>query len=170
MQRRKLLKLGFASAAALALLGGGVALLHAPAWRDNRLTDAARRVLASIARAVLDGSLPAPPGAQSAALDAHLDRMDATLRVLPPSMQTEVGDLLALLASAPGRLALTGLATDWPLATVPQVQDALQGMRTSRIDLRKQAYQALRDLTHAAYFASAETWTQFGYPGPTRLA
>ena len=92
MQRRKLLKLGFASAAALALLGGGVALLHAPAWRDERLTDAGRRVLASIARAVLDGSLPAPPEAQLAALDAHLDRMDATLRALPPSMQAEVGE------------------------------------------------------------------------------
>jgi hypothetical protein len=170
MQRRKLLKLGFASATALALLGSGVALFRAPAWRNNRLTDAGRQVLASVARAVLDGSLPAPNGAQSAALDAHLERMDATLRALPPSMQTEVGDLLALLASAPGRMALTGLAIDWPLATVPQVQDALQAMCTSRIDLRKQAYQALRDLTHAAYFASAETWTQFGYPGPTKLA
>ena len=170
MQRRKLLKLGFASAATLALAGGGFALLHAPAWRNDRLTDVGRRVLASIARAVLDGSLPTPAEAQLVALDSHLERMDATLRALPPSMQTEVGDLLALLGVAPGRLALTGLASDWSLASVPQVQEALQAMRTSHFDLRKQAYQALRDLTHAAYFASAETWTQFGSPGPIRLA
>jgi hypothetical protein len=170
MQRRNLLKLGFASAATLALVGGGFALFHAPAWRNDQLTDVGRRVLAAIARAVLDGSLPTSAEAQRLALNSHLERMDATLRALPPPMQAEVGDLLALLGTAPGRRALTGLATDWPLATVAQIQDALQTMRTSRIDLRKQAYHALRDLTHAAYFASAETWTQFGYPGPTKLA
>jgi hypothetical protein len=170
MHRRNLLKLGIASATTLALVGGGFALLHTTAWRNARLTDVGRRVLAAIARAVLDGSLPTPAEAQLAALDSHLDRMDATLRALPPSMQAEVGDLLSLLGAAPGRRVLAGLATDWPLATVTEVQDALQSMRTSRIDLRKQAYHALRDLTHAAYFSSSQTWSQFGYPGPTQLA
>jgi hypothetical protein len=170
MQRRSLLKLGLASAATLALVGGGFALFHATAWRSDRLTDVGRRVLAAVARAVLDGSLPTLAEAQLAALNSHLDRMDATIRELPTSIQTEVGDLLALLDSAPGRLALTGMAPDWSAATVTQLQDALQTMRTSRIDLRKQAYHALRDLTHAAYFASAATWTQLGYPGPIQLA
>ena len=40
-------------------------------------------------------------------------------------------------------------------------------MRASRIALRQQAYHALRDLTHAAYFADAATWARLGYPGPT---
>jgi len=104
-----------------------------------------------------------------AALAGHLDRMDATLRAMSPATQGDVDDLLALLALAPGRIALAGLATDWPRAEVAQIQAALQAMRTSRISLRRQAYHALRDLTHAAYFAESATWVQLGYPGPVRL-
>ena len=95
--------------------------------------------------------------------------MDATLRALPTAMQREIADLLALLAIPPGRLALAGLTTDWPRADVLQLQSALQGMRTSRVSLRQQAYHALRDLTHGAYFADSATWSQLGYPGPTPI-
>ena len=169
MERRTLLKLGLASSAALALVGGGAALFYEPGWRDGRLTGAGRRVLSAVAHAVLDGSLPADAGPQQAALASHLDRMDATLRAMPSATQREVGDLLALLALPPGRLALAGLAADWRLADVAQIQAALQAMRTSRLDLRQQAYHALRDLTHAAYFADSATWAQLGYPGPIKI-
>lgn len=169
MQRRTLLKLGVTGGAALALIGGGAALFYEPAWRDGRLTETGRRVLGAIARAVLDGSLPAGPAPQGDAIAAHLERMDATLRAMPPATQREVGDLLALLALPPGRLALAGLATDWVHADVAQIQAALQAMRSSRLALRRQAYHALRDLTHAAYFADSATWAQLGYPGPTKI-
>lgn len=169
MQRRTLLKLGIASTVTLALVGGGVAWLYEPAWHDGRLTVTGRKVLAAIARAVLDGSLPADASLQTAALASHLDRMDATVRAMPAATQREVGDLLALLALPPGRLALAGLSTDWPRADVVQVQAAMQAMRTSRLTLRQQAYHALRDLTHAAYFASGATWAQLGYPGPAKI-
>lgn len=170
MQRRSLLKLGLSGTIALTLVGGGVALLYTPTWRGGRLTQSGRHVLGGIARAVLDGSLPAAAGPQADALVSHLDRMDATLRALPPPTQHEVANLLALLATAPGRLALTGLSADWAQASVAQTQAALEGMRTSRLSIRQQAYHALRDLTHAAYFASPETWPQLGYPGPVRVA
>jgi hypothetical protein len=169
VQRRRLLKLGLASAVTVALVGGGAAVFYAPAWRDGRLTDAGRGVLGGVARAVLDGSLPAEAGPQTVALAAHLERVDATLRAMPAATQREVGDLLTLLALPPGRLALAGLATDWRLAEVAQIQAALQTMRTSRLNLRRQAYHALRDLTHAAYFASSATWEQMGYHGPVKI-
>jgi hypothetical protein len=153
----------------LALAGGGAALLYEPAWRAGRLTDSGRAVLATVARAVLDGSLPSEGGLQHAALSAHLERMDGTLGALPPSTQREVSQLLALLAASPGRIALGGLATDWARADMAQVQAALQSMRTSRIALRQQAYHALRDLTHAAYFADSASWAQLGYPGPAQI-
>jgi len=146
-----------------------VAVFYAPAWRDGRLTEAGRGVLGGVARAVLDGSLPTESGARSAAVAAHLDRMNTTLRAMPPATQREVGDLLTLLALPPGRLALAGLATEWHLAEVAQTQAALQAMRTSRLSLRRQAYHALRDLTHAAYFASSGTWEQLGYHGPVKI-
>jgi hypothetical protein len=169
MQRRSLLKLGALGGVALALVGGGAAFYYEPGWRNGRLTEAGRSVMAAIARAVLDGSLPKQAGLQQAALASHLDRMDVTLRALAPSTQGEVGDLLALLAFAPGRLALGGLGSAWPNASVEQIQAALQSMRTSRISLRQQAFHALRDLTHAAYFADVSTWVQLGYPGPLKV-
>lgn len=169
VRRRSLLKLGTASTAVLALVWGGAVLLYEPAWRDDRLTEGGRRVLAAIARAVLDGSLPPEAGQQAAALASHLDRIDAAVRALPAATQRDIADLLALLAMPPGRLALTGLATDWQRAGVAQVQAALQSLRTSRLSLRQMAYHALRDLTHAAYFASSATWVQLGYPGPAKV-
>ena len=153
----------------MALAVGGAAWFYAPAWRDGRLTDAGRGVLGAVARGVLDGSLPTLAGPQRAALSSHLDRMDATLRALPAFTQRDVGDLLSLLAQPPGRLALAGLASDWSAADVLQIQAALQSMRSSRLDLRRQAYHALRDLTHAAYFADSSTWVQLGYPGPDTI-
>ena len=165
-----MLNLGMASAAALALAGAGAALWFEPAWRNGRLTKDGRDVMAAIALAVLDGSLPADAARRQHALAAHLDRMDSTLRNLSDPVQREIGDLLALLAVPPGRLALASLGTSWPLASVGQLQSALQFMRSSRLALRQQAYHALRDLTHAAYFADSGTWVQLGYPGPSPFA
>ena len=95
--------------------------------------------------------------------------MDATLRAMSPATQREVAELLVVLTAPPGRLAMAGLTSDWPVASVEQLQAALQGMRVSRVSLRQQAYHALRDLTHAAYFSGSATWAQLGYPGPTKL-
>ncbi|MDH4290543.1 MAG: hypothetical protein OEV65_17525 [Aquincola sp.] len=170
MQRRTLLGLGVAGAVALALAGAGAALLlSTPTWRDGRLLPTGRRVLRGVARAVLDGSLSDDPTSQSAALEAHLARMDATLSAMPPTTQREVAGLLTLLATAPGSLALTGLSQPWHEAPVDALQRTLQSMRLSTLGLRRQVYQALRDLTHAAYFADPSTWAQLGYPGPAKV-
>jgi hypothetical protein len=150
-------------------VGGGVALVYEPAWRDGRLTASGRSVFTAVARSVLDGSLPADAATQDAALASHLERMDVTLRAMAPTTQREVGALLALLALPLGRMVLAGLSTDWPRADVAQIQSALQSMRSSRLALRQQAYHALRDLTHAAYFADSATWAQLGYTGPIKI-
>jgi hypothetical protein len=95
--------------------------------------------------------------------------MDATLSAMPPTTQREVADLLTLLATAPGSLALTGLSQPWDEAPVDALQRTLQSMRDSALGLRRQAYQALRDLTHAAYFSDPSTWPLLGYPGPAKV-
>jgi hypothetical protein len=168
MQRRTLLKLGFASAAVLSVVGGGLALWH-PGVQDARLTAAGRSVFAAIGRGVLDGALPSSLDARNAALRAQMDRLDVTIAGLSSATRSELSDLLALLASPPGRMTLAGLHTAWTDASAAEVQDALQGMRRSSLALRRQAYQALRDLTLAAYYADAATWTQLGYPGPIAI-
>ena len=46
-----------------------------------------REVFAAIARAVLDGLLPADAAARGAAIEAHLGRLDDTIAGLPPALQ-----------------------------------------------------------------------------------
>jgi hypothetical protein len=168
MQRRSLLKLGIGAAAVLAIAGGGLALLR-PGIEGRRLAPVGREVFAAVARAVLDGVLPGDAAAQSRALQAHLERLDATVAAFPSATRAELSQLLALLGSAAGRLGLAGLRSDWPDAGVDEIQQALQGMRTASLALRQQAYHALRDLTNAAYFADAATWPVMGYAGPRSL-
>jgi hypothetical protein len=165
MQRRTLLNLGVGSAAVLLIAGGGLALLR-PGLRDGRLAPPGREVLLAVARAVLDGVLPSDGHARNAALTAHLQRLDDTVAAFPPATQSELSQLLSLLASTAGRLGFARLRPAWPDADVAELQQALQGMRTASLGLPQQAYHALRDLTNAAYFADAATWPLLGYPGP----
>lgn len=170
MQRRTLLRVGIVGGALLALAGGGALLLRsAPAWRDGHLTPAGRRVMRGAARGVLDGLLPAA-NAQAPVLDAHLNRVDATIAALSPSTQAEIDRLLTLLATAPGRIGLARLTPDWDDATSADVQQALESMRRSSLTLRLQAYHALRELTQGAFFSDPSTWPLLGYPGPRALA
>ena len=164
MQRRTLLKLGLGAAAVLAVAGGGIALLR-PGLLDGRMTAAGRTVFHAVGRAVLDGSLPAQPVGHDAALAGLLDRLDETIAGLPAPTQAELSQVLSLLASAPGRIGLAGLGTDWPQAGTAEVQSALQGMRVSSLALRQQVYHALRDITNASYYADPQAWPLMGYPG-----
>lgn len=168
MRRRSFIGLGLGAAAVLAVAGGGLALLR-PGLEGGRLGADARLVFAAVARGVLSDSLPPEGGAREKALAAHLDRLDSTLAGLPAHAQAELSQLLALLACAPGRMAIAGLGADWPDATVTQVQQVLQGMRTSSVAMRQQVYHALRELTNAAYFADGSAWVFMGYPGPRNI-
>ena len=168
MQRRTLLRLSLGSAALIAVVGGGVALVR-PALSNGQLTATGRSVFAAVARAVLDGSLPKDAAAQQAALTAHLSRLDGAIAAFPAATQGELAQLLSLLASAPGRMGLMGLSTDWDVASVAQIQAAMQGLRTSSLALRQQTYHALRDLTNAAFYADAQAWKLMGYPGPVTI-
>ena len=164
MQRRTLLALGVASGTLLAAVGAGLSLIR-PGLEHGRLTQPGRDVLAAIAGAVLEDALPKDEPAKQLALQAHLGRVDGTIEGLPPHLQAELGELLTVLASAPGRRLLAGLASEWPTASIAELQQALRDMRYSALALRQQVYHALRDLTHAAYFSHADAWAYLGYPG-----
>lgn len=165
MKRRTLLIVGVGAGTLLALAGGTLALLR-PGLQEGRLSPAGREVFAAVARGVLDSLLPADAVARAQAVQAHLDRLDNTIAGLPPPLQAEIGELATLLASAPGRLALTGLTTDWPQASNADIQAMLQRLQSSSLAVRQQLYHALRSLTNGAYFADASTWQAIGYPGP----
>lgn len=165
MRRRTWLGLGVVSALALAAGGGAMALLSTPGIEDGKLTANARRVLAGSARGLLDGTMPNEPREVS----ALLDRIDGLVAGLPPHAEAELSQLLALLASAPGRRGFAGLGPDWADASVTEVQGAMQAMRFSSLAARRQAYQGLHDIIGAAYFSEPATWAVLGYPGPPAI-
>jgi hypothetical protein len=160
------LALGAGSAAMLVLAGGTLALL-VPGVKDAKLTAPSRDVFAAVARALLDATLPAQ--GRAAAIEGLLSRIDALIANLPPHAQEELSQLLALLASAPGRRTFAGITAPWPDAAASDIQSALDAMRRSSITLRQQAYQALHDIVGAAYFSEPGTWAAIGYPGPTAI-
>lgn len=168
MRRRTLLQVGATSAALLAVAGAGYSLM-APAWRASQLNEVGRALFRAVALAVLDGSLPVGAVERTVALDAHLLRVEGTIMGFPKTVQDELALLLNMLTHAPGRWGLAGLGSAWDIASTGDVQAALQNMRLSSLDLRQQSYQALRDITCAAYFADPSTWQALGYSGPTDL-
>lgn len=168
MQRRTLLKLGVATSALLAVVGSTVALIR-PGLERGALTAEGREVFRAVAIGILDKTLPEQPAAKQAAVTSLLSRIDALITALPHHAQAELSQLLAILASGAGRLALAGLAKPWEKASVADVQMALQSMRLSTLMLRQQAYAALHDITAGAYFSEPTTWSVLGYPGPQKI-
>lgn len=162
------MKLGLGSAAVLALGGGWLASVS-PSWQRSGFSEPAAEVWRAAARAFLDGVLPTDAPAQALALEGLLQRLHVAVLALPVHAQQELAQLLSLLGTGVGRRTLAGLAPDWPQATVPELQVALQDMRGSAISLRVQGYLALHDLVGAAYFSEPATWTVLGYPGPTKI-
>ena len=168
MQRRTWLKLGVVSAAALAVVGGAAVLIQ-PGLERGALTATGREVFRAVATGVLDKTLPEQPGAKDAALTALLGRIDILISALPPHAQAELSQLVSILGSSAGRMALAGLNTGWRDAGVQEVQAALQSMRFSSLALRQQAYAALHDITAGAYFSEPDSWAVLGYPGPLKI-
>ncbi len=140
-----------------------------PGLEGGRLSRGAREVLRAVSLGVLDGSLPPASDRRDAELRAQIDRLEQYIGGLPPAVRAELSQLLAILASPAGRVTFAGLEAPWGEASVEQVQASLESMRHSRLLLRRQAYQALRDLTAGSYFSQPIAWGVMGYPGPTDL-
>ena len=111
-KRRTLRKLGRVSAAVLTIAGAAVALLQ-PGLNQGKLSAAGHSVFLAVGHAVLDRLLLTETDARQFALNSLLKRIDAVTQSLPPHTQTELSQLLSLLASAWGRPALVGLNRPW---------------------------------------------------------
>jgi hypothetical protein len=168
MKRRSLLKLGLGGAVLLGVVGGGMALLR-PGLVDGHMSPSARELMRAVALSVMDGLWPAPGPARDAAVQAHLDRVDANIGGYPAAVRADLSQLFALLGSSGGRLALIGMSQDWPKASAAEIQNIMNELRISSLDLRQQIYHALRDLNTIAFFTAPEHWASTGYPGPREI-
>lgn len=163
VRRRTFLKLGLVGGALLAAAGG-------VSWLVVRDTAADRReVLAGVVPAILDGALPADAAQRAPAIGQAAAAVQAAIAALSPAAQDELAQLFALMALAPTRLALAGLARPWHEAGVAEVSAVLQRWRTHRLGLLQSAYHALHDLVAGSWYAEPAHWAAIGYDGPPRL-
>jgi len=166
--RRRFLKFGAAGALLLAAAGAARAQpgYRAPGGSDTLqvLREADREVLAAITLAILAGTGATGPG-----LAAAVGSVERAVAGLPPHLQEEVGQLLALLASWPGRRWVAGVGVPWRQASVAEVSGFLERWRFSRWALLQQGYHALHDLVLAAWYARPDSWPAIGYPGPPEV-
>ncbi len=172
-QRRSFLKKGLLGVAALAAAGTGYKLIDAHLHPDLGpskyiLDDSAKMVLAALIPVFLQGALPTEAGALSAAVQKSISHVQSAVNSLPFIAQKEVADLFNLLAAAPARRWLAGVADEWPQARAEQIRAFLQAWRGHRSPTLQSGYLALHDLVIGPWYGDESTWASIGYPGPIK--
>jgi hypothetical protein len=135
-----------------------------------RLDPQAPAIVAAIASVLLEGALPTDPAGHTAAVDATVANVARAVAGLPPAAQKELGQLFALLAFAPTRLALGGITSPWSDARPDEVAAMLARWRQSSFALLRSAYAALHQIVFAGWYGDPASWTAIGYPGPPELS
>lgn len=154
----------------------GAAVIVAARWlrpsRDNgapALSADGADVMRAIVPAMLDGALPEPVAEREAAIEATVSAIGVAISGLPPVARDELSTLFALLASAPVRIAFADLDSGWRDANVTATNAFLVRLQKSRWSVKRSAYDALHQLTFAAWYANPVAWPSIGYPGPPVL-
>ena len=171
ISRRAFLVTGVLGAAALAT-AAWLKGPHAPASIvPRRALDAdGDSIMAAIVPVLLAGALPAAPGERATAIAETLAAIDGAIAGLPPAAQKEIQQLFALLAAPPVRIALARIGSGWPHAAPDDVRRFLDRMRGSSWSLLRSAYDALHQLTFAAWYGNPRAWDSIGYSGPPEIA
>ena len=134
-----------------------------------RLDTKAPAIVAAVVPVLLEGALPTEPATAAAVVSETVAAVAAAIAGLPPAAQKELGELFALLAFAPARIALARVASPWETASRSEVAAFLERWRTSRFLLLRSAYGALHQLVFAAWYGNPSSWPAIGYPGPPQL-
>jgi hypothetical protein len=127
-------------------------------------------VMRTLAPALLAGALPRDPAARARALDDTLAGIAKAIEGLAPIAREELTSLFALLAWAPLRWALGGSLASLRAMTAADADAFLETLRASRWSRKRAAYDALHQITFAAWYANPLSWPAIGYPGPPELS
>ncbi len=171
LDRRKFLKRGLVGGGLLALAGTLPFAFRttAPGPQPRRalrlLTQKEYSVLAAVAARLVPGGGAAPSWPSAEAVDCA-GKIDALLATVHPDVGGDFRRLLRLFES--GFLGTFVAASPRPFTrAAPADQDArIEAWRRSRLTVLRGGYQALKRLTHAAYYSSPEVYARIGYPGP----
>lgn len=167
MERRTFITTALAGTACLAL---GVNYYSASDISVNRQQDSKHRLLFSVLVPVfLDGALPDVAALKRDAINRTLDTIEHTISILPLDTKAEIEQLLEMLEGRLGLLILTGSVTPLMMRNQAELVDMLQSWRSSYLDLMVTAYQGLREIVMASYYASPEHWSRLHYAKPSFL-
>jgi len=125
--------------------------------------------MGAVVPVLLAGALPEAPDARQQAIAETLAGIDVAIAGLPPAAQAELAELFALLALPPVRMSLARVGAPWPHATPADVRLFLDRFRNSSWTLLRSAYDALHQLTFAAWYGNPRAWPAIGYDGPPRF-
>lgn len=111
------------------------------------------------------------PGSQAVRLADH---MGETIASLPHRAdREELTRLLDLLESRATNAVLAGIPRPFTAMSTPERERYLRGWATSRIPLRRKAFQALKRMATVIYYTARDasgrsnpSWPRLGYPGP----
>ena len=166
--RRTFLRRTIAGAALLTL--GGTALRHLSGYRLDETM--ARRlrvlsakeaiVLAAVARRVL---APDGPGAPSPEEIGVVPAVDEYLRSMPDEAVSDVRALLQLVEHSPFLFTLR--PSRFTRLDAPAQDAVLADWESSRLDVRRRGFSALKTLCVLGYYGDPRTFSILGYPGPT---
>jgi len=171
LSRRTFIATGLLGAAALAT-AGWLRGPHAPASGIARRALGAdgEALFAAVVPVLLDGALPGEEQARRTAIARTIDGVDIAITGLTPAAQGELAQLIALLALPPVRFGVARVKASWEEADPADVRRFLDRCRDSSVTLLRAAYDALHQLTYAAWYGNPESWPAIGYPGPPPLA
>lgn len=146
---------------------GGSALLFVAgcAKRDAASND----IVGALVPVVLAGALPDEGSAKATAIAQIVEAFGRAVQRLAPAIREEVADLLALLAFAPTRILVAGVASPWNEASAAEIERFLRDWRASRFELRRSGYRALTQLIQAAWYDNPSAWPIIHYPGPPKI-
>ena len=167
--RRRFVFVGLAGAAVLA--GARWLMPSAPTGGSAPagLTTEAADIVRALAPALLDGALPDDAAERDDAITRTVAAVGAAIEGLPPATREELATLFALLAAMPVRIFVAGVGGAWRDATVADANGFLVRLQKSRWSVKRSAYDALHQLTFAAWYADPRAWPAIGYPGPPAL-
>ena len=171
LSRRTFIATGLVGAAALAT-AGWLRGPHAPASgiARRKLDGDGEALFAAVVPVLLSGALPSDAEARRAAIAQTIDGVDIAIAGLAPAAQAELAQLIALLALPPVRLGVARVSDSWQRADAADVRRFLDRCRYSSITLMRAAYDALHQLTYAAWYGNPQSWLAIGYPGPPAVS
>jgi hypothetical protein len=118
-------------------------------------------ILTRVVERLVDTGEPTAPPVRATGAIATIDRLCAGLA---PELTAPLPWLLRLVEWGPWLFEAT--PSRFTLLA-PAAQDAsLRGWSTSRLELRRAGFQALRNLACLGYWSQPETWPLIGYRGP----